>query len=171
MNVVVVAAIALVAALAGCTSTGSRSPVASTPVASSPPSARMTECTGRGGEAVLRAFFDDLSHGGSDLLTPYFAPAQDFVRWWDPTRGSGEVVPYTGLQEHLRKLQRDGADAAVIGFTDTGFQGKGTSEAGGWLQFNIRGRLSKDAAVMVGVGKGAIDCRTGKLKALVVDTW
>ena len=156
----------LIAELAGCTTTASRSEVASTPS-----SVGTTQCTGRGGEAVLRAFFDHISHNGSDLLDAYFAPAQDFVRWWDPTRESGDVVPYTGLQEHLSRLRQDGVDVAVIGFSDQGFQGGTSGEAGGWFTFDIRGRLSKDTAVKVGNGKGAIDCRTGKLKALVVDDW
>jgi hypothetical protein len=136
-------------------------------------------CTGSDGEAVLRAFFRDLSNRRdvAELLADYVVAPESFVRWWDGTLRPGEIITFSnGLPEHLEKLQRDGINATVTGFEDVGFQGRGTPDAGGWFLFGLQGHLrAGDAAPAPPTtsktplgAKGAVDCATGKLKAIVI---
>src|SRR5262245_453640 len=84
--VIVIASIGTIVALGSCASTPA------SPPPSAPPSTSSPECTGRDSEAVLRAFFHDLSNNRDvrELLSAYIAPPEDFVRWWDPTTADGE---------------------------------------------------------------------------------
>ncbi len=170
--VMVTTVVGTAVALVGCTSTPA-SPRPSTP-SSTPSSMRSPVCTGRDGEAVLRAFFRDLSNhrNVSELLAAYVAPPENFVRWWDPSTPSGGIVTYVnGLPEHLEKLQRDGIDLTVTGFQDAGFQGRGTPDEGGWFTFGLYGRFREGQPMGGGEtlgNKGAVDCATGKLKAIVL---
>jgi hypothetical protein len=158
-------ALTVAAALQGCTSNAAHSPATSnTPLSTPSPS---PVCTGRDEEAVLRAFFDDLSSDGDDLVTRYFTTPQDFTRWWDPTAGS---VLYDSLQAHLTRLQRDGVTVTVTGFTDHGFGGSSTNnDVGGEFTFEASGQMTNGGELVRG-GKGGISCETGKLKVIVMFT-
>lgn len=167
-------ALALVAGVSGCTP-GTHPPPASRPSLSPSPI-----CTGRDGEAVLRAFFDDLSSGKKGLVATYFVAPLDFVRWSDPTSGlitflpgpDNDTVTLDALQAHLDSLQQQGAHVTLTRFRDAGFEADKTNgEAGGWFSFDIRGSPNGRAAVKDGNGKGAVDCGTKKLKALVIHNW
>jgi hypothetical protein len=114
-------------------------------------------------------FLTNLNEGGRIELSEYFAPQQKFVRWWDPTVPLGRVVDRGGLAAHLDKLQRNGLYLTLRDFHAVGFQGG--AEAGGWFNFKVSGRPSENAPSKVGSGKGAVDCATGKLMAVVIDDW
>jgi hypothetical protein len=81
-------------------------------------------------------------------LTPT-SPQEEFARWWDATLGPGHEISggwalpaesRAKLGRHLEELQRAGMAFVVDEFTDVGFQGG---------------------------GKGAADCATGRLQAVV----
>jgi hypothetical protein len=141
---------------------------------STPPSPTSRLCTGSVGEDALRGFFRDLSNQRpvAEVLATYVVPAQDFVRWWDGTLKPGETRTfYNGLEEHLQKLQQGGLDLTVGRFNDVGFQGRGTRDAGGWFTFSLQGRMNRSERASAGRtlgNKGAADCATGKLKAIVI---
>jgi hypothetical protein len=122
---------------------------------------------------VLRGFFHDLSNHRDvgELLAVYVASPQVFVRWWDPSVPNGEVITFVnGLQQHLEQLERDGINLTVTGFEDAGYQGRG-DEAGGWFSFGLYGRTHEGEAMGGGQGlgnKGAVDCATLKLMAVVI---
>lgn len=109
-----------------------------------------------------------------EVLGAYVVPAQDFVRWWDGTLRLGQTLRFEdGLEQHLGKLQQNGMDLTVTGFTDVGIQGRGTRDEGGWFNFGLRGRLQRGEPLSsgersTGGHKGAVDCDTGKLKAVVL---
>jgi hypothetical protein len=171
MTAVVVAVLVTLGGLAGCTS--SPAPLKSSTPTSGPSAAPSTHCTGRDGEAALRGFSRDLSNHRDvgELLAAYVAAPEDFVRWWDPSVPNGEVLTYAnGLQQHLDQLERDGINLNVTGFEDAGYQGFG-DEAGGWFNFGLYGRNRESEAMSGGQtlgNKGAVDCATLKLKAIVI---
>ena len=130
-------------------------------------------CTGRAGEEALRGFFRDLSRSRpvQSVLAAYVVPPRDFVRWWDHSLPQARTLTFeVGLEQHLGKLQRNGVDLTVTGVKDAGFQGGGTRDAGGWFTFSLQGRLqrSEPQDEQSFGGKGAVDCDTGKLKAVVI---
>lgn len=93
-------------------------------------------------------------------------------RWWDGTLRLGQTLTFdNGLEQHLGTLQQSGMDVTVTGFKDMGLQGRGTRDEGGWFTFGLRGWLLGSEALSSGQsvgGKGAVDCGTGKLKAVVI---
>lgn len=107
-----------------------------------------------------------------EVLAAYVVPPRDFVRWWDGTLRLSQTLTFdNGLEQHLDKLQQNGMDLTVTGFNDVGFQRGGTREEGGGFTFGLRGRLSRGEPLRSGQalgGKGAVDCVTGKLKAVVI---
>lgn len=97
------------------------------------------------------------------------------MRWWDSTLKLSQTLTFdNGLEQHLGKLQRNGMDVTVTGFKDVGFQGRGRREEGGWFNFGLRGQLqrgepySSNGPQSLGGHKGAVDCKSGKLKAVVL---
>jgi hypothetical protein len=169
------AALLVASLLGGCTSPAPSVQTTNKPAPSifnSPP------CTGKAGEAALRAFFTDLGAGRpvTQILDSYVVPQEEFVRWWDDSLAPGHEISggwalpaesREKLRQHLERLQRDGMNLVVDEFTDVGFQGIGI-DAGGWFNFRARGHVSDgDSGRGVG-GKGAADCATGRLKAIVL---
>ena len=105
------------------------------------------------------------------ILAAYVVPPQDFLGWFDTSLPQGRTLTFEfGLEQHLAKLQRNGLDLTVTGLKDAGYQGGRTRDAGGWFSFSLQGRLqlSEVAGEQPITGKGAVDCDTGKLKAVVV---
>lgn len=138
-----------------------------------PPDARhsftadSSECTGRSGEAVLGALFQDIGAGRHLKFESYFGPKRSLVRWWDPTVAPGAVIGSGDLFAHLKGLQSDGASLILVSFKALGYQGG--QEAGGWFNFTFRGRMSDEKTRRVGSGKGAVDCKTSKLMTVVIN--
>ena len=179
---VLIALVALIAA-AGCTAdritlTGSSTPT----VRALPPVAVPVRCSGSGGEPMLRALFADLSLGRTPDIGTYFVDPLDFIRWWDPTLPSGAVISFEAgdgsgtatldtLQSHLDALHHRGVNGTVTEFTPIGYDVVSSQEAGGGFTFGLRARATARGALRDGGGEGMIDCRTGRLKSLVIDEW
>lgn len=160
---------ALLTALSACT-TGPAGP--STPSISW--SAHEPTCTGASGEATLQAFVRDFNAGRDDLISTYFADANDFVRWWDPSLPPANEISYSDLGSHLRKLHGDGVRLhAITGFSDRGYEGRGQPDDGGAFSFQLGPPIpdrSGSPASSPG-GKGVVDCATAKFKVIVIDQW
>jgi len=136
-------------------------------------------CTGAKGEIVLRALFDDLSAGRATPVSEFFVEPSSFVRWWDPTLPSGDVITYQfgdgidtvnlkSLQAHLDSLVRGGVQISVTSFTPDGYE---DSIHGGGFTFTARGRPDPQTKPLDGGGKGGVDCATGTLTSVVIDAW
>lgn len=95
----------------------------------------------------------------------YVAPANRFIRWWDPSLDAGNTLGYSGLRSHLRELRRIGLILNLTRYTSVGMQGD--SSQGWWFNFLARGRARAGAPYRIASGKGSVDCRSGKLAALV----
>ena len=70
-----------------------------------------------------------------------------------------------------RSCSSEALDLTVVEFMDVGFQGSGTPDAGGWFLFSLQGRFNRGERPAAGGSlgnKGAADCATGKLKAIVM---
>ena len=130
---------------------------------------------------MLRAFLADLSNGKKGLVGTYFVAPQDFVRWSDPISGiitymagpGNETETLDGLQAHFDALQRNGVSVTLTGFDDGGYTDDNplADPPSGWFGFEVRGRASRGAAIRDGLGKGAIDCGSSKLRVFVIDGW
>lgn len=179
-------AFALIGALAlitGCTPdripVAAASPSGAHAIASRPTPAR---CSGTNAEPILHALFDDLSVGRPPEIEAYFVEPLDFVRWWDPTLPSGQVITFEAgpgsgtvtldtLRSHLGALTRRGLQATVSGFTANGYESVSKAETGGGFTFDLHGRIGGKGGFVDGGGEGMIDCMTGKLKTIVIDNW
>jgi hypothetical protein len=139
-------------------------------------------CSGAGGEPIMHALFDDLSVGRPPDVGAYFVEPIDFVRWWDPTLPSGQVITFEAgpgsgavtldtLRGHLAALTRRGLQATISGFTANGYESVSKAETGGGFTFDLHGRIGGKGAFVDGGGGGMIDCLTGKLKTIVIDNW
>jgi hypothetical protein len=179
---VLVAFVVLITA-AGCTAdriplTGSSTPT----LRALPPVVVPVRCSGSGGDAMLRGLFADLSAGRTPDIGTYFVDPLDFVRWWDPTLPSGQVISFEAgdgsgtatldtLQSHLDALHHRGVTGTVSTFTPTGYGAVSSTEAGGEFTFGLRARAASRGALRDGGGEGMIDCVTGRLKSVVIDEW
>jgi hypothetical protein len=177
--------VALVAAIGtgGCTAdrislAGSATPT----VRRLPPIPAPVRCSGSGGDTPLRGLFADLSAGRTPVVATYFVDPRDFVRWWDPTLPSGQVITFEAgagsgtvtldtLQSHLDALRRRGVAGTVSAFTATGYEAVSLSETGGSFTFRLRARATGKGALRDGGGAGTIDCASGRLKTVVIDQW
>jgi hypothetical protein len=170
--------------VAGCTVDRPSAPVRPTPTvtAAPPPTILPVGCSGAGAEAVLRALFSDLTAGRSTPVANYFVAPIDFVRWWDPTVRSGQIITFEpgpgsstetldALQAHLDALRQHGARGTITGFAAHGYDSSSPREVGGGFTFELHARGNGQTAMADGGGKGTIDCTTGKLKTVVIDTW
>jgi hypothetical protein len=152
--------VAFVAATAaGCTA--DRIPLAGSPtptVRALPPVAVSVRCSGSAGESLLRGLFADFNAGRTPAVGTYFVDPLNFVRWWDPTLPSGQVITFGAgagsgtvtldtLQSHLDALHHRGVMGTVSGFTATGYHASSSKEAGGGFTFTLRARAT---------GKGAL---------------
>jgi hypothetical protein len=140
--------------------------------ASTPP------CTGADGRATLTAMLADLSRGKRVDVGTYFVPPIQFVRWVDPSAyvtflpASDGSVTLDALQSHLNDLVRRHVSATLTMFSDGGYAGSAlNNDVGGWFSFTVRGRSSATASPRDGLGKGAIDCTSKKIKVFVIDGW
>ncbi len=115
--------------------------------------------------------------GAVGSRTEYIAPFQDFIRWWDGTLGAGEDIEggfalpsgsADPLLGHLNMLRQAGFALTVDTFQDRGYQGAGTSSAAGWFTFTAHGQLPVGGSGNT-AGKGAVNCATGLLRAIVLD--
>ena len=122
----------------------------------------------------------DLRRGKHVDVGTYFVPPIQFVRWVDPSAyvtflpGADGSVTLDALQSHLDDLVRRHVSATLVKFTDGGYGyvgGPATNDEGGWFTFTLRGRSSATASPQDGLGKGAIDCTSKKIKAFVIDGW
>jgi len=179
----VVVALVVAVNVAGCTAdritlTGSPTPT----VRALPPVAVPVRCSGSGGEAMLRGLFADLSAGRTPDIGTYFVDPLDFVRWWDPSLPSGQVITFEAgagsgtvtldtLQSHLDALHHRGVSGAVTTFAPTGYEAVSSKEAGGGFTFSLRARATARGALRDGGGEGMIDCVTKQLKSVVIDEW
>ncbi len=177
--------VALVAAMSTAGCAADRVPLAgsATPtVRGLPPVAAPVRCSGSGGDTPLRGLFADFSAGLTPAVTSYFVDPRDFVRWWDPTLPSGQVITFEAgagsgtvtldtLQSHLDALRRRGVAGTVSVFTATGYEADSPSETGGSFTFRLRARATGKGALRDGGGAGTIDCTSGRLKTIVIDAW
>jgi hypothetical protein len=175
---------ALVVAMtaAGCTADRVRIAGSPTPTARVlPPVAAPVRCSGSAGEPVLRGLFADFDAGRTPAIETYFVDPPNFVRWWDPTLPSGQVITFEAgagsgtitldtLQSHLDALHHRGLTGTVSAFTANGYQAASSTEAGGSFTFTLRARATK-GALRAGGGAGTVDCVTGRLKSVVIDAW
>lgn len=168
-------------ALSGCAPDLVRVAPARADDAGPAPATAETPCSGAGAAPLLAAFFRDLDMGKSNLVSRYFAPAHAFVRWSDPKSGpidggagdgAGDgAAALDQLREHLFGLEVDGFVESVTSFHDKGYLDAGTSNAGGWFDFELSGTPAAGIAVRAGRGEGAIDCASGRIKILTIDQW
>jgi hypothetical protein len=179
----VLMAFVVLIASAGCTA--DRIPLngSSTPTARAlPPVVVPVRCSGSGGEAMLRGLFADLDAGRTPDVGTYFVDPLDFVRWWDPTLPSGQVISFEAgdgsetatldtLQSHLDALHHRGVTGTASTFTPTGYSAVSSTEAGGGFTFDLRARATGRGALRDGGGEGMIDCVSGRLKSVVIDEW
>jgi hypothetical protein len=168
---------------AGCTAdrialTGSSTPT----VRALPPVVVPVRCSGSGGDTPLRGLFADLDAGRTPDVGTYFVDPLDFVRWWDPTLPSGQVISFEAgdgsgtatldtLQSHLDALRRRGVAGTVSVFTATGYDAVSPQETGGSFTFSLRARATHNGPLRNGGGEGTIDCANGRLKSVVIDRW
>lgn len=185
MSAAGVGVVVVAATLAGCTSGDhvSTPPAAITSAATPevpPATASAPPCTGADGRATLTAMLADLSHGKHVDVGTYFVPPIQFVRWLDPSAyvtflpGADGSVTLDALQAHLNDLERRHVRATLINFDDGGYGyvgGPATNDQGGWFTFTLHGRASATASPQDGLGKGAIDCTSKKIKVFVIDGW
>src|SRR5215467_11967070 len=182
---------ASVVMLSSCTSAAPKAaqPPTSTPPGSgqgvaggpAPGPSRPALCNGTAGQALVRGLFADLSGGREPSMSRYFTTPVNFLRWVDPysvtditftpAAANDGSVDLDVLEKHLDGLARGGFSVKLVTFTDGGFDGGGTPDAGGWFDFTAFGKGRKSETPTDGGGKGAVDCATGKLKALVLDSW
>jgi hypothetical protein len=179
----VLIAFVVLTASAGCTAdriplTGSSTPT----VRALPPVVVPVRCSGSGGDTPLRGLFADLDAGRTPDVGTYFVDPLDFVRWWDPTLPSGQVISFEAgdgsgtvtldtLQSHLDALRRRGVAGTVSVFTATGYDAVSPQETGGNFTFSLRARATRNGPVRDGGGAGTIDCANGRLKSVVIDEW
>ncbi len=177
--------VVLVAAISTAGCTADRIPLAgsATPtVRALPPVAVPVRCSGSGGDTPLRGLFADFSAGRTPAVASYFVDPRDFVRWWDPTLPSGQVITFEAgagsgtvtldtLQSHLDALHHRGLTGTVSGFAANGYEAPSSKEAGGGFTFTLRARATGKGALRDGGGEGTIDCVTGRLKTVVIDAW
>jgi len=179
----VVVAFVVAVTAAGCTA--DRISLAGSPTPTArvlPPVAVSVRCSGSAGESLLRGLFADFNAGRTPAIGTYFVEPLNFVRWWDPTLPSGQVITFEAgagsgtvtldtLQSHLDALHHRGVTGTVTGFTATGYQASSSKEAGGGFTFNLRARATSKGALRDGGGAGTIDCVTGRLKTVEIDAW
>jgi hypothetical protein len=174
-------ALVALALVAGCTA--DRIPVARASAARTAAS-RPTPvgCSGSSAEPIVHALFDELSAGRTPDIQAYFVDPIDFVRWWDPTLPSGQVITFEAgpgsgtvtldtLRIHLGALARRGIHATITAFTAIGYDSVSETESGGVFNFDLHAPTGGTGKFVDGGGEGMIDCQTGKLKTIVIDDW
>jgi len=143
------------------------------------PFSQSPDCTGAAGQFLLTKLFADLSAGNTPDMRYYFTDPAAFDKWADPTPGGDITSDPTdplgfsldGLRDHLAGLARGGLSVRLMRFADNGFQRADTIDAGGWFDFDLYGRDSGSGANVQGAGMGAVDCLSGRLKAVVIFSW
>jgi hypothetical protein len=114
------------------------------------------------GQRAIDAFFRDFDDGRANVARAYFAQSTAFERWWDPTMKSGVLITSRrDLAEHLRRLRSRGTHLRVTEFRSSG---------GGWFIFHLSGNLVDDVTSRDVLGKGRVDCASGRLAVVVYGT-
>lgn len=119
------------------------------------------KCNRAYSEALLSRFF--LAFNSGDVQIDNFLAPEDRWIWWRDPANVAEPVPRSDLQTYLRTLHTNGVRFHLQSLTFTGYR---TSPRLG--EFGLRlDRGDKSP----GDGKAAVDCGTGLLSLVTIDSW
>jgi hypothetical protein len=118
-------------------------------------------CNSAYSEALLERFFSAFNTGDVQI-SKFFAPEERWIWWRDPNNMT-EPVPYSELGPYLRSLRTSGITLQLESLSFTGFRASPRLGEFG-LRLDRGGQLA-------GNGKVAIDCETGLLALVTIDSW
>lgn len=119
------------------------------------------KCNSAYSEALLDRFFSAFN-SGSAQIAQFFVPEDRWIWWRDPNN-MAEPVPYGALESYLRTLHASGTRLELQSLNFTGY--RASPRLG---EFGLRLDRGDQPA---GNGKVAIDCGTGLLALVTIDSW
>lgn len=119
-------------------------------------------CDATHSEKALRDFFLAFDRGEPKLVGRFFTDEDRWIWWRDP-ENMQQPVEFAQLESYLRSIQERGVTLSLDSLRFTGFR---ASPRLGEFSF----RLAR-AGVAAGNGKGAVDCKTGRLALVTIDRW
>jgi hypothetical protein len=118
----------------------------------------VAHCDGSAAGAVYEEFAMSFNANEIALATAQFAGQHRDFTWWDPSDPSGQTQVRAQLDDHFQQMYGLGvrlpATATFVAADDGGLGG-----------FNFNKPHNGF------YGKGALDCRSGKLSYMVIDGW
>jgi hypothetical protein len=112
-------------------------------------------------EAFLNRFFSAFN-SASAQIAQFFVPEDRWIWWRDPNN-MADPVPYGALESYLRTLHASGIRLGLQSLSFTGY--RAAPRLG---EFGLRLDRGDQPA---GNGKVAIDCGTGLLALVTIDSW
>jgi hypothetical protein len=120
-------------------------------------------CDAEASTRVLADFLAALNRGEDSLVERFLTTSDSWIWWRDPEHMT-DPVPYAQLSAYFASLQNAGTTLELSSLRLTSYR---TSPPLGQFAF----RVTRGGSSLVGFGKGAVDCATGRLALVTIDTW